>query len=166
MFHSHENIFHQFFLYNTLLLHGIVRKHEIFCHKKFQHKNTLEPLNKDTFGTSRFVEVVLFQRQFSIECVYKSTFGSSFGRFVLFRSVLYRRFHCKPKLRLAVIKMDFCAFNNHTYERLRSRLFTVKSLPLKTNSAGAFSAPSSLTRTITSSLFLSLLTTSTESCLL
>ena len=47
-------------------------------------------------GTTRLVlcrEVVLFQRQFSIECVYTSTFGLSFvGRFVLFWSVLYRRF--------------------------------------------------------------------------
>ena len=60
---------------------------------------TAEPLNKDTFGTSRFVlcrEVVLFQRRFFlIECVYKSTFSLSFvGRFVPFQSVLYRRFHC------------------------------------------------------------------------
>ena len=36
-----------------------------------------------------------FRGDFSIECVYKNTLGLSFvGRFVLFRSVLYRRFHC------------------------------------------------------------------------
>ena len=50
---------------------------------------TVEPLNKDTCGTGHFVlcrEIVLFQRRFSIECVYESTFGLSFiGRFVLFR---------------------------------------------------------------------------------
>ena len=55
----------------------------------------MEPLNKDT---SRFVlcrEVVLFQRCFFIECVYKSTFGLSLvGRFVLLSSVLYWGFHC------------------------------------------------------------------------
>ena len=55
-------------------------------------------LIKDTFGTSRFVlcrEVVLFSEVFYLECVYMSTFSLSFvGRFVLFRSVLYQRFHC------------------------------------------------------------------------
>ena len=38
--------------------------------------------------------IVLFRRHTGP--IYKSTFGLSFvGRFVLFRSVLYRRFHCK-----------------------------------------------------------------------
>ena len=33
-----------------------------------------------------------------IECVYESTFGLFFvGRFVLFQSVLYRRFHCSSR---------------------------------------------------------------------
>ena len=60
--------------------------------------STVEPLNKDTFGTSCFVLCRLFQRWFSIECVYTNTFGLSFvGRFVLFRSVLYQRFHCIQK---------------------------------------------------------------------
>ena len=46
-----------------------------------EYMNTMKPLSKDTFGTSRFVlcrEVVLFQMWFSIECVYMSTFGLSF----------------------------------------------------------------------------------------
>ena len=41
-------------------------------------ENYVEPLNKDTFGTSRFVlcrEVVLFFRGDFLECVYMSTFG-------------------------------------------------------------------------------------------
>ena len=56
------------------------------------------PLTVYQLGTSCFVlcrEIVLFQRWFSIKCVYMSTFSLSFvGRFVLFQSVLYRRFHC------------------------------------------------------------------------
>ena len=64
--------------------------------------STVEPLNKDTFGTSRFERLS--------ECVYTRvllacpllgglfSFGVSFiggfGRFVLFRSVLYQKFHC------------------------------------------------------------------------
>ena len=51
-----------------------------------------------TIGTHPFVlcrEVVLFRRLFCTECVYESIFGVSFvGRYVLFRSVLYRKFHC------------------------------------------------------------------------
>ena len=53
---------------------------------------------KGTFGTNRFVfcrEAVLFQRLISIGSVYNGTFSLSFvGRFVLFQSVLYQRFHC------------------------------------------------------------------------
>ena len=52
----------------------------------------------DTFCFVLYRVVVLFQRLFSIECVYNtiSTFGSSFiGRFVLFWSVLYQRYHYK-----------------------------------------------------------------------
>ena len=49
----------------------------------------MEPLNKDIFRTSPFVLCRVFQRWFSIECVYMSTFSLSFvGRFVLFQSVL------------------------------------------------------------------------------
>ena len=54
---------------------------------------TVEPLNKDTFAISRFVfcrEVVLFQRGFSIECVYMSTFGLSLVGRLPFRNVLYQ----------------------------------------------------------------------------
>ena len=58
----------------------------------------VEPLNKGTFGISHFVlcrVVVLFQRLFSVETIYNSTFGLSFvGRLVFFWSILYRRFHC------------------------------------------------------------------------
>ena len=59
-----------------------------------------------------------------MECVYMSTFGLSFvGRFVLFRSVLYRRFHCSENLSyrynnhscgnswLHVLKIMFCMFS-------------------------------------------------------
>ena len=54
---------------------------------------TVEPPNKDTFGTSHFVlyrKSPLKEDNLSTECVYiyTSTFGLSFaGRFVLFRSV-------------------------------------------------------------------------------
>ena len=56
---------------------------------------TVQPLTKDMFGTSHlsFVErLSSFRGDFSIECVYKGTFGLSFV--VLFRNVLYQRFHC------------------------------------------------------------------------
>ena len=58
--------------------------------------NAVEPLNKDTFGTVLWRKVLIFygvciQEYFWLVL----TFGLSFvGRFVLFQSVLYQRFHC------------------------------------------------------------------------
>ena len=58
---------------------------QVLCMNNVQHSNartyeggggglaTVEPPYKDTFGTNRYVlrtEIVLFQRYFSVECVY------------------------------------------------------------------------------------------------
>ena len=66
------------------------------------------------------IDIVLFWRLFCIECIYKGTFRLSFERFVLFQSVLYRRFHCNH---------DCCFFldgqTTHTLTHNRMPLLTI-----------------------------------------
>ena len=59
-----------------------------------QVKNTLGPFYREAVLLPRS-SVLQWNLLIRTECIYKSTFGLSFvGRFVLFRSVPYRRFHC------------------------------------------------------------------------
>ena len=82
------HIYYRDNMFALCMIYTVCMYHFITVVLLFEFGSTVEPLNKDTFGTSHFVlcrEVVFFQRRFSIECVYKSTFGLSFvGRLFSF----------------------------------------------------------------------------------
>ena len=67
---------------------------------------TVEPLNKDTSGTRRFVlcrEVVLSVAIFYRVCIQEYIHLVLYWEVVLFRSILYQRFHCTCALRALLV---------------------------------------------------------------